>query len=111
MEPLSPTPSRRRIRVRLRGIVQGVGFRPFVHNQALELDLAGYVLNSSAGLVAEIEGDPAAVDDFVKALRDDPPPLAWIQEMEVVELAAAGEATFVIRPSVAETGEFESGDQ
>ena len=96
----------RRIRIRLRGIVQGVGFRPFVHNLALELDLAGYVLNSSAGLVAEVEGDPAAVDAFVKTLREDPPPLAWIQEMEVVKLEAAGDSTFAIRESVAETGEF-----
>jgi hydrogenase maturation protein HypF len=103
---LPPTTSRRRIRVRLRGIVQGVGFRPFVHNLALELNLAGYVLNSSAGLVAEVEGDPAALDAFVNALREDPPPLAWIQQMEVLELEAVGDATFAIRESVAETGEF-----
>jgi hydrogenase maturation protein HypF len=90
----------------LRGIVQGVGFRPFVHNLALELNLAGYVLNSSAGLVAEVEGDPAALDAFVKALREDAPPLAWIQEMEVVELEAMGDASFAIRESVSETGEF-----
>jgi hydrogenase maturation protein HypF len=96
----------RRIRLRLRGIVQGVGFRPFVYNLALELSLAGYVLNSSAGLVAEVEGDPAAVDAFLKALREDPPPLAWVQEMEVVELEAVGDAAFAIRASVAETGEF-----
>ena len=98
--------SRRRIRVRLRGIVQGVGFRPFVHNLALELNLAGYVLNSSAGLVTEVEGPPAALDAFVNALKEDPPPLAWIQEIEVQELPAAGDAAFAIRASVAETGEF-----
>jgi len=46
------------------------------------------------------------VDAFVKALREDPPPLAWIQEMEVVELEAAGDDAFAIRESVAETGEF-----
>ena len=51
----------RRVRIRLRGIVQGVGFRPFVHNLAARFELAGYVLNSSAGLVAEAEGDPAAL--------------------------------------------------
>jgi len=105
MEANQPT-SRRRIRIRLRGIVQGVGFRPFVHNLALELHLAGYVLNSSAGLVAEVEGDSAAVDAFIAAIKNDPPPLAWIQEMEVVELPTAGDATFTIRASVAETGEF-----
>ena len=99
-------PASRRIRIRLRGIVQGVGFRPFVHNLAQKLALAGYVLNSSAGLVTEVEGDPAAVDAFVAALKEDPPPLAWIQEMEVAELPAVGEATFAIRESVAETGEF-----
>src|SRR5665811_1925419 len=96
--------ARRRVRIRLRGIVQGVGFRPFVHNLALKLNLAGYVLNSSAGLVAEVEGDPAALDAFLKALREDPPPLAWIQEMEILELEAAGDATFAIRESLAETG-------
>ena len=99
-------PTNRRIRIRLRGIVQGVGFRPFVHNLALKLDLTGYVLNSSAGLVAEVEGDPDAVDAFVAALKEDPPPLAWIQEMEVEELEAAGDADFAIRASVSETGEF-----
>jgi hydrogenase maturation protein HypF len=46
----------KRVRIRLRGIVQGVGFRPFVHNLAGKFGLAGYVLNSSAGLVAEVEG-------------------------------------------------------
>src|SRR5271157_2754476 len=96
----------RRIRLRLRGIVQGVGFRPFVHNLALKLSLAGYVLNSSAGLVAEVEGDSTAVDAFVAAVREDPPPLAWIQELDVAELRPTGDATFAIRPSVAETGEF-----
>src|ERR1019366_10683085 len=90
-------PTNRRIRIRLRGIVQGVGCRPCVHNLALKLDLAGYVLNSSAGLVAEVEGDPDAVDAFVAALKEDPPPLAWIQEMEVAELPAAGEDGFMIR--------------
>jgi hydrogenase maturation protein HypF len=103
---LPPTTNRRRIRVRLRGIVQGVGFRPFVHNLALKLNLAGYVLNSSAGLVAEAEGDPAALDGFVAALREDPPPLAWIQEMKVLELEVVGDTAFAIRESVAETGEF-----
>ncbi|MBZ5624760.1 MAG: carbamoyltransferase HypF [Acidobacteriia bacterium] len=96
----------RRIRLRLRGIVQGVGFRPFVYSLAKRLRLAGYVLNSSAGLIAEAEGDPAALDAFVKALTAEAPPLAWVQEMEVSDLVFLGEEEFVIRPSVAETGEF-----
>jgi hydrogenase maturation protein HypF len=96
----------KRVRIRLRGIVQGVGFRPFVHNLAEKLGLAGYVLNSSAGLVAEVEGHPAALARFVEAVRAEAPPLAWIQEMEVAELAPLGDTAFEIRASAAETGEF-----
>ena len=96
----------KRVRIRLRGIVQGVGFRPFVHNLAGKWQLAGYVLNSSAGLIAEVEGDGAAVDGFVQAVRAEAPPLAWIQEMEVAELAPEGGTGFEIRHSAVETGEF-----
>jgi hydrogenase maturation protein HypF len=51
-----------RRQVRIRGVVQGVGFRPFVHNLARRLGLAGYVLNSSAGVMAEVEGTADALD-------------------------------------------------
>jgi len=96
----------RRVRIQLRGIVQGVGFRPFVHHLASRLELGGYVLNSSAGLVIEVEGDSAAIDRFVSSIREEAPPLAWIQEMHVTELDALGDTAFTIRPSVAKTGEF-----
>ena len=98
--------SRRRVRVRLRGIVQGVGFRPFVYNLAQRFSLAGYVLNSSAGLIAEAEGASSAVDGFLDALTAEAPPLAWIQEKESAEVEPLDETAFIIRPSVAETGEF-----
>ena len=98
--------ARRRLRIRLRGIVQGVGFRPFVHNLARRLELGGWVLNSSAGLVAEVEGAPAAVESMARLIVEEAPPLAWIQSSEVSEMAALGETAFEIRPSVAETGEF-----
>jgi hydrogenase maturation protein HypF len=100
-----PAP-RRRVQVRLRGIVQGVGFRPFVYRLAGDLGLAGYVLNSSAGLVAEAEGPAADVDRFAEAIVSEAPPLAWIQESVVAELPPIGEAGFTIRESLAETGEF-----
>jgi hydrogenase maturation protein HypF len=96
----------RRVRIRLRGIVQGVGFRPFVHNLAARWRLAGYVLNSSAGLMTEVEGDAGDVDRFVAAVREEAPPLAWIQEMEVAEVAPLGGAGFEILQSAVETGEF-----
>jgi hydrogenase maturation protein HypF len=101
-----PLTTRRRIRILLRGIVQGVGFRPFVHNLARELGLGGYVTNSSAGLVAEVEGAPAVVDCFVRRVTGEPPPLAWIEASEIVEVEALGEEAFVIRGSVAVAGEF-----
>ncbi|HLH16877.1 MAG TPA: carbamoyltransferase HypF [Bryobacteraceae bacterium] len=96
----------RRVRLRLRGIVQGVGFRPAVFHVAQSLGLAGFVQNTSAGLVAEAEGAAEAVDRFVKAICQDPPPLAWIQHAEIVDLPPAGETGFAIRGSEAQADEF-----
>ena len=77
----------RRVRVHLRGIVQGVGFRPFVHNLAARLQLAGWVLNSSAGLIAEVEGE--RVDAFLDAIKDA------LKEQKNIEVRGFG--TFKIR--------------
>src|ERR1035441_8164817 len=95
-----------RIQVRLRGIVQGVGFRPFVYHLAQRLNLAGYVRNDSSGLIAEVEGEAAGVEAFLEALGNEHPPLAWIQDRVVTSLPLNGESGFRIRPSVAETGKF-----
>ncbi len=95
-----------RKRIRVRGIVQGVGFRPFVYNLAHQLGLAGYVLNSSAGVTIEIEGGSASVSSFIARLRNSPPPLAQIEEFLVAELEPVGDDAFVIRHSEAEPGEF-----
>ncbi len=105
MKPLS-TPTLVRKRIRVRGIVQGVGFRPFVYNLAHELALAGYVLNSSAGVTIEIEGTEPAVTSFVATLRSSPPPLAQIEDVAIADLAPAGDEGFVIRHSEAQEGEF-----
>ena len=61
-----------RLEILVRGIVQGVGFRPFVYNLARSLGLTGYVLNSSAGVLIEVEGDPAQIDRFVRELKRKP---------------------------------------
>ena len=95
-----------RKRIRVRGIVQGVGFRPFVYNLAHQLGLTGYVLNSSAGVTIEIEGGEPAVSQFVATLRNSPPPLAQIEDVAIADLEPAGETSFVIRHSEAEPGEF-----
>jgi hydrogenase maturation protein HypF len=95
-------PVRRQIRVR--GIVQGVGFRPFVYNLAQKLGLAGYVLNSSAGVVIEVEGDRTHVDRFVRELTENPPPLAQIENIAIESLEPAAYPAFAIRESVDEPG-------
>lgn len=76
----------RRLKIDVQGIVQGVGFRPFVYRLALRHGLAGSVGNSEAGVAIEIEGPSAAVDAFLYTLRVDAPPLARILDLNSVEL-------------------------
>jgi len=94
--------SRRQIHVR--GIVQGVGFRPFVYNLAQGLGLNGYVLNSSAGVTIEVEGESGELDRFVSRLSGEAPPLAHIEEVALTRLEPAGYTSFVIRDSLDEPG-------
>jgi hydrogenase maturation protein HypF len=98
------THERRQIRVH--GIVQGVGFRPFVYNLAQSFGLSGYVLNSSAGVLVELEGAPDRIERFLRELRENPPPLAQIEDIAVESLEPAGYTGFVIRESVDEPGEL-----
>jgi len=67
--------------VRVEGIVQGVGFRPFVYSLATGLGLGGVVGNDVDGVFAEVEGAPEAVSEFMLALRRDAPPLASIERI------------------------------
>ena len=78
----APTRSRR-VRAEVLGTVQGVGFRPFVYRLAAELGLGGWVLNDERGVVLEIEGAPAAVDELLARLRSQAPPLAVIESVRV----------------------------
>ena len=93
------TPARVRVRVRVSGIVQGVGYRPFAHALAAELGVAGFVGNDPAGVVAEAEGSPAAVEAFVAGLRDRAPALAVVEDLCCAPVAPTGDAGFVIAPS------------
>lgn len=88
--------SRRRIRMCVYGVVQGVGFRPFVYTTATALGLSGSVRNDSAGAVVELEGDAAALTAFADRLREQPPPLAVIEAVETVDLPQAGGTGFFI---------------
>ncbi|WP_158016146.1 carbamoyltransferase HypF [Mycobacterium basiliense] len=77
-----------RQRFAVRGVVQGVGFRPFVHRIASELGLAGFVGNDSGAVFVEVQGNPAAVERFARRLRVEAPPLARISSIAVVDIAA-----------------------
>jgi hydrogenase maturation protein HypF len=90
---------RARVRIRVEGIVQGVGFRPFVHALAHRLGLAGFVGNDARGVVVEVEGGPAAVARFRAALEREAPPLAVIERVTAEPLAPRGEPGFAIAGS------------
>jgi hydrogenase maturation protein HypF len=89
---------RRRVAVRVDGVVQGVGFRPFVFGLASGLGLTGFVGNDARGVVIEVEG--VEVDEFLRRLRSDAPPLASITAVEVEDVPPQGTTGFVIAPSV-----------
>lgn len=91
--------TRRRVAARVRGTVQGVGFRPFAFRLADELGLGGFVLNDAEGVELEVEGEPGRVAEFLRRLRVDAPPLAGIESVEPVEVESLGERRFRILPS------------
>jgi hydrogenase maturation protein HypF len=91
--------TRRRLAVRVDGVVQGVGFRPFVHRLAGELGLAGFVRNDARGVVTEVEGEAGAVAAFVDRLAVEAPPLACVDAVHARDVALAGATGFVIAAS------------
>ena len=90
----------RRTRIEVRGVVQGVGFRPFVYRLAHELALAGWVNNDGAGVTIEVEGDAAQIDSMTRRLTQDAPPLARIDSIAVRDCAPRAESGFAILESV-----------
>jgi hydrogenase maturation protein HypF len=90
-----------RRRIRVTGVVQGVGFRPFVYGLARRHSLAGFVLNDGEGVIVEVEGQPAALDSFAAAVRGEAPALARVDSLLAEPLAARGETAFAIRTSEA----------
>src|ERR1035437_2330978 len=93
-----PAMTEERLRVRVRGAVQGVGFRPFVFGLAKRYGLSGFVLNDEDGVLAEIEGEAHA--KFLSALRRERPVLARIDRIDVIRVPALGQQGFVIRESL-----------
>ncbi|MQA61976.1 MAG: carbamoyltransferase HypF [Actinophytocola sp.] len=85
--------------VRVEGVVQGVGFRPFVHRLAKRLMLCGHVGNHADGVFAEVEGTRDAVRAFLRALREEAPPLAVVESVRTTELPPTGANGFTIAAS------------
>ncbi len=88
-------------RIHVRGLVQGVGFRPFVWHVATELELSGWVRNDASGVEIAAEGDPARIGELVARLHRDAPPHARIDAIRVDAVPARGERGFAIVASAA----------
>ncbi len=97
MDALTVDELHTRRRVQVGGIVQGVGFRPFVYRLANELGLGGWVRNDGQGVTIEVEGETAAIDAFIRRLRSDAPPLARVDRVAGErEVPQAGQTGFAI---------------
>lgn len=88
-----------RAAIEIGGIVQGVGFRPFVYRLALRLGLSGWVRNTGQGVQIEVEGGAPQLDEFSRAVRDEAPPLAVICQLRAQTLPATGARGFAILES------------
>src|ERR1700730_9288027 len=89
-----------RLRVVLRGAVQGAGLRPTIFRIATELGLAGWVRNTGAGLVLEVESSPEQLDTFLRRLEAQSPPAAVVTSREISRMEPAGTSFCEILPSV-----------
>lgn len=90
---------KKRIQLRIKGIAQGVGFRPFLYNLAEKYQLSGFVFNDSLGVVVEVEGSPAKLEKFLNELKRKFPPASFIESLEKKEIASLGEKEFTIKKS------------
>ncbi len=91
-----------RKRIAVQGIVQGVGFRPFLHALAKKHGLTGTVSNHSDGVTLEVQGNPAAIATFIHTLRTAPPPLAVIDTLRIETLIPITESAFRILESASQ---------
>ncbi len=80
-----------RLRVTISGVVQGVGFRPFVYRLGTELGLRGFVGNDAQHVFAEVQGQPTAVQEFADRLARDAPPLAVVTDIRTEPISPSGE--------------------
>ena len=88
------------------GIVQGVGFRPFIYNLAKRFELNGFVYNNSEGVYIEVEGDESKLSKFINAIKDEAPPLALIENIVVEDIEVKGCDSFTITKSEESESKF-----
>ncbi len=93
-----------REKIIIHGIVQGVGFRPYIHKLVQNNHLTGWICNSNQGVEMEIEGEESAVHNFIKELQVNPPPLALIENVKIKKLPLAEFSEFKIKKSRADNG-------
>ncbi len=94
------------LKIWVRGIVQGVGFRPFIYGLAETHHLTGWVRNTSSGVEIEVNGPQAGVFAFLSAIHDNPPPLARIDELHSQPCEPNGYTSFEIHSSQPQAGDF-----
>lgn len=92
-------PKRKRARVRVKGVVQGVGFRPFIYRLANDTGLKGYVRNTTYGVDIDVEGSQKSINDFIGRLQTEKPQASRIDQLSVVKLAPKSYKRFIIRKS------------
>lgn len=97
-------PPETRLRVNVGGIVQGVGFRPFVYRLAYAFGLHGFIRNTPSGVLVEVQGSPARLDGFLDELEHQAPPLARITELRRAEIACLPGTGFFIDSSLQDGG-------
>ncbi|HEX3028070.1 MAG TPA: acylphosphatase, partial [Clostridia bacterium] len=85
--------------IKVNGIVQGVGFRPFIYNLAKSLSLNGWVNNTAEGVIIDVEGDKPVLDAFVSRISEEAPPLSLIRDISVRMQPIANYSSFEIRES------------
>jgi hydrogenase maturation protein HypF len=93
--------------ISVRGIVQGVGFRPFIYGLAVKHNLKGWVYNTSKDVKIEVEGAAEAIEQFGKELKIKAPPLAHIEDITIEYHPPLGYKNFEIRQSQAQAGEYQ----
>jgi len=104
---MAKTPTLSLARISVRGVVQGVGFRPFIYQMAKRHSLRGWVCNTSEDVRIEVEGETRDIEQFLHGLREQSPPLSHIEEITVTPAPPAGYEKFEIRHSIAEEGKYQ----